>query len=351
MYSIVLEVFMRDIEMSYGKYVVIYLILIMVLIAVFVISIAVGSVKISIWEVIDIILNKVQDDSVNSTIVWKIRLPRALASMIGGAAIAVAGLLFQIFFRNPIVDSYILGVSSGSTLFIALLMLGGVTFGFSTLSPYTLFIGAFLGAICVTAIILIVAYKVRDIATLLIIGLMIGYLCTAVTNILKTFAENEKLKEFIIWTMGSFSGFTWDQLKIMTIIVIPFLFGAFMISKPLNAFLLGEEYAKSMGVNIKFFRICIILVSSVLTAAVTAFAGPVAFIGMSVPHIARLSLRTSDNRMLVPLSILFGGTITVLCDLIARTLLAPAELTISSVTSFFGVPIVIWLLLKRRTKL
>ncbi|SHJ18801.1 FecCD family ABC transporter permease [Lutispora thermophila] len=342
---------MRDIEMSYGKYVVIYLILIMVLIAVFVISIAVGSVKISIWEVIDIILNKVQDDSVNSTIVWKIRLPRALASMIGGAAIAVAGLLFQIFFRNPIVDSYILGVSSGSTLFIALLMLGGVTFGFSTLSPYTLFIGAFLGAICVTAIILIVAYKVRDIATLLIIGLMIGYLCTAVTNILKTFAENEKLKEFIIWTMGSFSGFTWDQLKIMTIIVIPFLFGAFMISKPLNAFLLGEEYAKSMGVNIKFFRICIILVSSVLTAAVTAFAGPVAFIGMSVPHIARLSLRTSDNRMLVPLSILFGGTITVLCDLIARTLLAPAELTISSVTSFFGVPIVIWLLLKRRTKL
>lgn len=342
---------MQNKSMHFSKNVIVYILLLAALILIFLMSIAVGSVKISLSEVANIIVEKIQDDSVNSTIVWKIRLPRTLAAMVGGAAIAVAGLLLQVFFRNPIVDSYILGVASGSTLFIALLMLGGVTFGFSTFSPYVLFIGAFIGAISVTALILIVAYKVKDIVTLLIIGLMIGYLCTAVTNILKTFAENEKLKEFIIWTMGSFSGFTWERLKIMTLIAIPFLFGAFMISKPLNAFLLGEEYAKSMGVNIKFFRICIIFVSSVLTAAVTAFAGPVAFIGMSVPHIARLSLKTSDNRMLVPLSILFGGIITVLCDLIARTLLAPAELAISSVTSFFGVPIVIWLLLKRRTKL
>ncbi len=334
-----------------GKTFVVFMLLSVILVFVFLTSIAIGSVKIDLHEVAEIIIEKIQDDSVNSTIVWRIRLPRALASMIGGAAIAVAGLLLQVFFRNPIVDSYILGVSSGSTLFIALLMLGGVTFGFSTLSPYTLFMGAFMGALSVTAIILLVAYKVRDIVTLLIIGLMIGYLCTAVTNILKIFAENEKLKEFVIWTMGSFSGFTWERLKIMTLIVIPFLLGAFLISKPLNAFLLGEEYAKSMGVNIRFFRICIIFVSSVLTAAVTAFAGPIAFIGMSVPHIARLSLKTSDNRLLVPFSILFGAIITALCDLIARILLAPAELTISSVTSFFGVPIVIWLLLKRRTQL
>lgn len=342
---------MQDKSLHPSKSFVIFMILSGILVFVFLTSIAVGSVKISLHEVAEIIIERIQDDSVGSTIVWKIRLPRALASMVGGAAIAVAGLLLQVFFRNPIVDSYILGVSSGSTLFIALLMLGGVSFGFSTLSPYTLFVGAFIGALSVTGIILLVAYKVRDIVTLLIIGLMIGYLCTAVTNILKTFAENEKLKEFVIWTMGSFSGFTWERLRIMTLIVIPFLLGAFLISKPLNAFLLGEEYAKSMGVNIRFFRICIIFVSSVLTAAVTAFAGPIAFIGMSVPHIARLSLKTSDNRLLVPFSILFGAIITALCDLIARILLAPAELTISSVTSFFGVPIVIWLLLKRRTQL
>lgn len=334
-----------------SKYLTIFILLLMALVFAFLLSIAMGSVKISLSEVANIIIKNIRDDSVNSTIVWRIRLPRSLAAVMGGAAVAVAGLLLQVFFRNPIVDSYVLGVSSGSTLFIALLMLGGVTFGFSTLSPYTLFIGAFFGAVAVTAIILAFAYKVRSVVTLLVIGLMVGYLCSAATGLLLTFADNEKVKGFVVWTMGSFAGFTWERVKVLAFLGIPFLFFAFVISKPLNAFLLGEEYAKSMGVNIKLFRICIIFVSSVLTAAVTAFAGPVAFVGMSVPHIARLSLRTSDNRILVPASILLGGIITALCDLAARTLLAPAELTISTVTSFFGVPIVIWLLLKRRTVL
>ena len=342
---------MQQKTMHAGKYLTVFLILLGVTILVFFLNIAIGSVGISLPEVGRIILNNIQDDSINSTIVWTIRLPRSLAAVMGGGAIAVAGLLLQIFFRNPIVDSYVLGVSSGSTLFIALFMLGGMTFGLSTLSPYYIFFGAFLGAIIVTAIILLFAYRVHSVVTLLVIGLMIGYLCSAATGILITFADHEKIKGFVVWTMGSFAGFTWERVKVLYLLGLPVLFLAFIISKPLNAFLLGEDYAKSMGVNIKLFRIFIITISSVLTAIVTAFAGPVAFIGMSVPHIARLSLKTSDNRILVPAVFLLGGIITGLCDLAARTLLAPAELMISTVTSFFGVPIVIWLLLKRRTAL
>jgi len=334
-----------------SRNILIFSLLVVVLVFVFLLNIAIGSVQINLPEVADIIIKNIRDDSVNSTIVWTMRLPRSLAAVMGGAALAVAGLLLQIFFRNPIVDSYVLGISAGSTLIMALLVLGGFTLGISSLSPYYLFFGAFLGALAVTAIVLMFAYSVRSIVTLLVIGLMIGYLCSAATGLLITFADNEKVKGFMIWSMGSFAGFTWDQVKLLTFLSIPFLSLSLLIAKPLNAFLMGEDYAKSIGVQIKFFRICIIFVSSILTAVVTAFAGPVAFVGMSVPHIARLSLRTSDNRILVPATILLGGIITALCDLGARTLLAPAELTVSSVTSFFGVPIVIWLLLKRKTVL
>lgn len=342
---------MRKDTFRAGRFMIAFLMLAGLLLFIFAINIAVGSVKIRLPDVGNIIFNAIKDDSVNSTIVWRIRLPRTIAAMMGGGTIAVSGLLLQIFFRNPIVDSYVLGVSSGSTLFIALFMLGGFTFGVSTLSPYFIFFGAFLGAIVVTIIVLLFAYKIKSVVTLLVIGLMIGYLCSAATGLLMTFADTEKIKGFVLWTMGSFAGFTWAQVRVLLIIGIPFLFLAFLISKPLNAFLLGEDYAKSMGVNIRLFRIFIICISSVLTAVVTAFAGPVAFIGMSIPHIARLSFRTSDNRVLVPALFLLGAVITGLCDLAARTLLAPAEIAISTVTSFFGVPIVVWLLLKRRTAL
>jgi len=326
---------------------IIFCLLLVILAFVFLLNIALGSIKIGLSEVINIIAQGIQNDSINSTIVWKIRLPRSLAAVTGGAAIAVSGLLLQVFFRNPIVDSYVLGVSSGSTLIMALLIMGGVSLGISVSSPFYMFFGAFWGALIVTAVVLIFAYKVRSPVTLLVIGLMIGYLCSAATGFLTTFADNEAVKGFMIWSMGSFAGFTWDQVKLLIILGLPILLLALLVSKPLNAFMLGEDYAKSMGVNIKLFRIFIILVSSLLTAVVTAFAGPVAFIGMSVPHIARLSLRSSDSRILVPATILLGGIITALCDLAARTLLAPTELTISTVTSFFGVPIVIWLLMKR----
>ena len=328
-----------------------FAILIFGAIAILILNIAIGSVKIHPYDVLKIILGKVDKGNTYYRIVYFSRIPRTGASFLGGASLAVSGLLLQIFFRNPIVDSYVLGISSGSTLFVALVSLGGITFGIGTMSPYFIFIGAFLGALIVMFLIMSFAYRVKSVVTLLIIGLMIGYLCSAISGVLLTFADQEKIKIFTMWTLGSFSGFTLEKLKILAIISIPVLFIVFVLSKPLNSFLLGENYAKSMGVNIQLFRIFIIFTASILTSVVTAFSGPVAFIGLAVPHMTRLIFKTSNNRVLIPGTILTGGIITSFCDLIARSIFAPTQLAISTVTSVFGVPIVIFLLLRRKTEL
>ncbi|MEW9094781.1 MAG: iron ABC transporter permease [Clostridiaceae bacterium] len=318
---------------------------------VFAFCIGFGSVKIDLKEVVHIIFKKEAFDPTNRDIVMDIRLPRALATLIGGAALALSGLLLQIFFKNPIVEPYVLGISSGATLFVALIMLGGITLGFKNHSPYILALGAFLGAILVMMLVVAFAIKVRDIVTLLVIGIMVGYICSAVTNMLVAFADSERLHGFVMWTKGSFSGFTWNNIKVLMIIGIPIIIGSFFLVKPLNAFLMGEEYAKSMGVDIKKFRLIIILIASILTAIVTAFTGLIAFIGLAVPHISRLIFRTSDNRILIPGTVIMGAIVTSFCDLVCRTIFAPTELPISSITSFIGAPIVIYLILKRRASL
>ncbi|WP_315121782.1 iron ABC transporter permease [uncultured Clostridium sp.] len=318
---------------------------------IFAFCIGFGSVKIDLKEVIHIIFKKEAFDPTNRDIVMDIRLPRALATLIGGAALALSGLLLQIFFKNPIVEPYVLGISSGATLSVALIMLGGITLGFKNHSPYILVLGAFLGALLVMMLVVAFAIKVRDIVTLLVIGIMVGYICSAVTNMLVAFADSERLYGFVMWTKGSFSGFTWSNIKVLMIVGIPIIIGSFFVVKPLNAFLMGEEYAKSMGVDIKKFRLIIILIASILTAVVTAFTGPIAFVGLAVPHISRLIFRTSDNRILIPGTVIMGAIVTSFCDLICRTIFAPIELPISSITSFIGAPIVIYLILKRRASL
>ena len=318
---------------------------------VFAFCIGFGSVKIDLKEVIHIIFKGEAFNTTNRDIVMNIRFPRALATLIGGAALALSGLLLQIFFKNPIVEPYVLGISSGSTLFVALIMLGGITLGFKNPSPYVLALGAFLGALLVMMLVVVFAVKVRDVVTLLVIGIMVGYICSAVTNLLIAFADSERLYGFVMWTKGSFSGFTWKNAKVLTTVGVPMIIASFFVVKPLNAFLMGEEYAKSMGVDIKKFRLIIILLASILTATVTAFTGPIAFIGLAVPHISRMIFRTSDNRILIPGTVILGAVVTSLCDLICRTIFAPIELPISSITSFIGAPIVIYLILKRRASL
>lgn len=342
---------MNFIKKAKFRYSIIFIALITIMIITLGICIGFGTVKINLSEVFRILFDNSLKDTVNWDIVWKIRFPRALAALIGGCSLALAGLLLQIFFKNPIVEPYVLGISSGATLFVGLIVLGGFKLGFKTISSFTLFLAAFTGSILVMLIVVLFASRVKNVVTLLVIGLMVGYICSAVTNVLIAFADKERLQGFIMWTKGSFSGFTWNGVKVLVFVGVPIMVASLFIVKPLNALLLGEEYAESMGVRIKGFRVLIVLISSILTAVSTAFAGPIAFIGLAVPHISRLIFKTSDNKVLVPGTILLGGIVTSLCDLIARTIVAPVELPISAVTAFIGAPIVIVLILKRRTSI
>lgn len=317
----------------------------------FMINTGMGSVRIPLREVAEIIIDAEAGEQVHSSIIWNIRLPRVLAALVGGAALSVAGLLLQIFFRNPIIGPFILGVSNGATLFVGMIMLAGFSFGFGSPGPRLLFLAAFLGSMLVMLVVLAVSTRVKNVAILLVVGLMVGYVARAVTNILIALAEQEEVHGFTLWRLGSFSGFTWQQVNLLLIIGIPLLLAAFLLGKPLNALHLGEKYALSLGVNIKAIRMLIVVFSSLLAGLVTAFAGPVAFVGLAVPHMTRLSFGTSDSRILIPGVILMGAVVTGLCDLGARLILSPVELPISAVTSLFGAPIVIYLLLKRRTDL
>ncbi len=318
----------------------IFTLLILLSIASILIGIFVGSVNVGVPDLISY-LSGHQD--VKGYILWQIRIPRTLAAFLGGACLALSGLLLQTYFRNPLAGPFVLGISSASSLAVALCMLAGI--GAHSLGIVG---SAFLGAMVATFIVITLAAKVRSAVTLLVAGLMLGYIFSALEKILITFAESREVHVFVLWTFGSFSGITWSNLKTITLAGVPIMAIAFLLSKPLNALLLGEDYARSMGVDVRRIRVAIVSISSLLTALVTAFAGIVAFIGLAVPHIARLLLRTSDHRVLIPSTALVGGIVTVLCDVISRTLLNPVELPISVATSLFGAPIVIYLVIKRR---
>ena len=317
-------------------------------IAIWLLNIALGSVEISISEILASIFSPESVEKAKASIVMNIRMPRAIAALCGGAALAVSGVLLQIFFSNPIVEPYILGISSGSNLFIAIVILGGYTFGMASINSMGMFLGSFLGAMLVMIIVVLVSRRVRSVTTLLIIGLMLGYVCSAATSVLTMLSSAEKLAKYTARTMGSFSGFTWEQAGILLAVSIPFLFIAFLMSKPLHTMLLGEKYASSMGVSVKGFRVAIVIVSSVLTAVVTAFSGAVSFVGLAVPHIVRILFRTGDNRIVIPACCLYGAVMTGLCDLAARLLLSPAELPLGAVTAVIGAPIAVYLLTSKK---
>jgi iron complex transport system permease protein len=313
-------------------------------------NICIGSIPFSLSEIWQMLVHP-HNESITGLIVWKIRLPRAIGAVLGGAFLATSGLLLQVYFRNPIVGPFILGISSGATVMVSLVMLTTLTVGMTVLSPVMTTVAAFAGAYGVMMIVVAISSRVKNGVTLLIVGLMMGYLCSAVTAILTALAEKEKIKGFVLWQLGSFSGFKWGEIYVLLICGGLVLSLIYILSKPLNAFLLGEEYAASMGVNIRRSRILILLCACALAGMITSVAGPVAFVGLAVPHMARLSFGTSDNRILIPGVCLMGALVTSLCDLIARMLLSPVELPLSAITAFFGAPIVISLLMKRRVKL
>ena len=313
----------------------------------FILELAVGSAKLSLNEVIGAFTGS--SNSSAKMIVRDIRLPRALAAVLLGGALSVSGFLLQSFFNNPIAGPYVLGISSGAKLTVALAMMFTMKYGI-LLNSAEMVGAAFVGSMLSMGAILLLSGRVRNMAQLIIAGVMIGYICSALTELTVTFADDANIVNLHNWSMGSFSGINMDNVKVIAVIVLAAAAAAFMLSKPMSAYQLGESYAKNMGVNIKLFRTALILLSSILSACVTAFAGPVSFVGIAVPHLVRSAFGTSKPIIIVPASLIGGAVFCLVCDLIARMLFAPVELSISTVTAVFGAPVVIMAMLSRRNQ-
>ena len=292
-----------------------------------------GSVHVSPGEIVSILLGRGGD---NTVIVGIIRLPRIFAAALLGGALALSGFLLQTFFANPIAGPFILGISSGAKLILSLTLIGFLSRGVAV-GSVVLILASFVGAMLSMSFVL-----------LIISGVMIGYICSAVTDFVITFADDANIVNLHHWSLGSFSGITWGNVGVMASVILPALLVAFLLSKPISAYQLGEVYAQNMGVNIRAFRAALILLSSVLSAAVTAFAGPISFVGVAVPHLIRSIFKTAKPLVMIPACFLGGAVFCLLCDLIARTAFAPTELSISSVTALFGAPVVILVMLRRQ---
>ena len=281
-----------------------------------------GSVSVSLGEVFSILFQKGGDETARN-IIWSIRLPRILAALILGGALSVSGFLLQTFFNNPIAGPFVLGISSGAKLTVALTMIFLLGKGL-TAGSAVMIMAAFVGSLISMGFVLLVSRKVRNMSMLVICGVMIGYICSAVTDFVVTFADDSNIINLHNWSQGSFSGMNWDNVA------------------------LGEAYARNMGVNISRFRVELILLSSVLSACVTAFAGPISFVGIAVPQLMKSLLKTAKPILVIPACFLGGAVFCLFCDLIARTVFAPTELSISSVTAVFGAPVVIYVMINRK---
>lgn len=328
----------------------IFIILIVLLILTIGMNITKGSVELNLKDLIEIVFNNRELTKFESNILFKIRIPRILSAILFGGALSVSGFLLQTFFKNPIVGPFVLGISSGARLFVGFFILTSATLPILAFGPFSLFLASFAGSMLAMLLVLYFSKSADSVSVLIVIGIMIGYIATAGTNFMITFASEHDVVSLHGWSQGSFSGVTWEMLKVSIIIVIPAIILTFFLSKPLEAYLLGENYAKSMGINIKFFRFILIALSSLLSACVTAFAGPVSFVGIAVPHLTRLTTKTSNPRILTPAIFLLGASFTLLADYFARNLFSPTELSISTVTSFIGAPLVIWLMANRRKR-
>ena len=327
------------------RYCLVFLTMAVLFLVIVVLNINSGSVHISIKEITSIIFFHIGEDT-NYNIIWRIRLPRIFMAALLGGALSLAGFLLQTFFANPIAGPYILGISSGAKMVVALTMIVLLE-KLGRVSSLMMVAAAFVGSMLSIGFVLLLSKRIKNMSVLLVGGIMISYICSAITDFMVTFANDSDIVNLHGWSLGSFSGSSWDNFFIALVIVMVTFVLTFLLSKPISAFQMGEAYAQSMGVNIKFFRIALILLSSVLSACVTAFAGPVSFVGIAVPHLIKRGLNTAKPIIVIPATFLGGAVFCMFCDLIARTAFAPTELNISTVTSIFGAPVVIGMMLKR----
>lgn len=323
----------------------------MAILMLFAMNLAIGSVKIPIAAICDILLG---DNTLRPTwqyIILESRLPQATTALLSGAALSVSGLLLQTAFRNPLAGPDVFGVNSGAALAVALVMLGmggTMSVGAYSLSGFiAILTSAFVGAMLVTGIIFLFSTMVRNKVLLLIVGIMIGYLASSAISLLNYFASEEGVKSYVVWGMGTFGNVTLQQLPLFCIITLLGLLLAISLAKPLNIMLLGEEYAENLGVNTRRLRHILLIVTGILTAIVTAFCGPIAFIGLATPHIARLFLRTDNHRTLLPFTLLMGSVIALLCNLLCTLPTDGSLIPLNAVTPLIGAPIIIYILTKR----
>lgn len=325
-----------------------FLLLIMLLLLSLIWSACSGSVSVPIME----FLQELREPKLRGmawTIIWEIRLPRALAALILGGALALSGYLLQTFFHNPIAGPFVLGISSGSKLLVALVMVGFLEWNI-TINSGMLVAAAFAGALLSMLFVLLVARKMEQMAMLIVGGVMIGYICSAITDFVVTFASDADIVNLHNWSRGSFSGMTWENVAVMAGVTFVSAAAVFLLSKPIGAYQMGETYAKSMGVSVAHLRFFMVILSSILSGCVAAFAGPVSFVGIAVPHLIRWLFADTRPLVLIPGCFLGGSVFCLFSDWLARTVFAPTELSISTVTAVFGAPVVIFVMMRKHRK-
>lgn len=321
--------------------------LFLVLVLLFVVDILLGSVSVPFREMVKVFFSS-EHSSIYYTIVHDFRLPKAFTAVLAGAALSTCGLQMQTLFKNPLAGPFVLGINAGASLAVAIVLMGGGITLFSVFKSASILVFAALGACTMLLLILLLAGKIRDNISLLLVGVMIGHLTSSVEGVLQYFSRAESLQSFVLWSLGSFSNVAWEKLFIIFPVIIAALLVAFLNSKSLNALLMGENYAQTLGVNLARNRFLIILSSGTLAGTITAFCGPIAFIGMAVPHLARGYIKTSDHRILLPITALTGAALAVFCDIVSQSLLSNTVLPVNAITSLIGAPLVIGFILKRK---
>lgn len=315
------------------------------------INISLGSVQIPLSDIVSIVLGEEVKTSWFH-IIWQFRVPKAITALLVGVGLSVSGLQMQTLFRNPLAGPFVLGISSGASLGVALVIFSfsliGVSFSQFVGNNWLMIIAASSGASMVLIVVLLAAQRVKDSMSLLIVGLMFGSITGAVVSVMQFFSNDEQIQLFLIWTFGSLGGLDWSELYVLASIIVVGLSLNFLLLKPLNALLLGEAYAQSMGINLKLTRWLIILSTSLLAGSITAFCGPIAFIGLAVPHLARLLFSTSNHSRLLPAVMWIGAIVMLLCDIIAQLPGSEQVLPINAMTSLVGAPIVIWIIVRKR---
>ena len=328
------------------RYIAAFILLILCTVFFFILNVCIGSVTIALSDIVRTLTGRVSNETF-TRILWDIRLPRAVAVLILGGALALAGYLLQTFFGNPIAGPFVLGISSGAKMVVALMMV--FFMGRSVRVTSTdMILGAFIGAMVSMGFVLLMSRRVNSMSMLVVSGVMIGYICSAITELVVTFANDADIVNLHNWSRGSFSGMTWENVKVMSVVVAVVFIAVFLMSKPLGAYQMGDAYARNVGVNLRLLRVCIVIFSSVLSACIVAFAGPISFVGIAVPHLVKKLLNSTEPIRMIPACFLGGSVFCLFCDLLARMMLAPTELSISTVTAVFGAPVVLWIITKRK---